>query len=79
MAPSWPFAPMWFLAATFSPRIRRLATGFLQQPVQLQASPENQAAPTIEAVPHPCDGPCKPALLNHLNRRASTSTSCPTW
>lgn len=32
-------------SATFSSEIRRLATGLLHQPVQLQASPENQATP----------------------------------
>ena len=34
-------------SATFSGDIRRLATGLLHQPVQLQATPENRAAPTV--------------------------------
>jgi len=55
-------------SATFSPEIRSLATGLLHQPVQLQASPENQAAPSVEAVLHPCDMARKPALLSHLIR-----------
>jgi ATP-dependent RNA helicase RhlE len=55
-------------SATFSPEIRQLATGLLRQPVQLQASPENQAAPSVEAVLHPCDMARKPALLSHLIR-----------
>jgi ATP-dependent RNA helicase RhlE len=55
-------------SATFSPEIRQLATGLLHQPVQLQASPENQAAPSVEAVLHPCDKARKPDLLSHLIR-----------
>jgi ATP-dependent RNA helicase RhlE len=55
-------------SATFSPDIRQLATGLLHQPVQLQANPENQAAPSVEAVLHPCDMARKPALLSHLIR-----------
>ena len=42
-------------SATFSGDIRRLATGLLHQPVQLQATPENRAAPTVEHLLHPCD------------------------
>ena len=53
-------------SATFSPPIRQLATGLLRQPAQLRASPENQAAPSVEAVLHPCDMARKPALLSHL-------------
>jgi ATP-dependent RNA helicase RhlE len=55
-------------SATFSSDIRSLATGLLHQPVQLQASPENQAAPSVEAVLHPCDKARKPELLSHLIR-----------
>jgi ATP-dependent RNA helicase RhlE len=55
-------------SATFSPEIRQLATGLLHQPAQLQATPENQAAPSVEAVLHPCDMARKPALLSHLIR-----------
>ena len=53
-------------SATFSAPIRKLAHGLLQQPVQLQASPENQAATTVEHRQHPCDMDRKPQLLIHL-------------
>ncbi len=53
-------------SATFSSDIRRLATGLLHNPVQLQASPENQATPLVDQVIHPCDmdrkgGPAQPS------------------
>ena len=55
-------------SATFSTEIRRLAQGLLHQPVQLQATPENQAAPLVEQVLHPCDMARKADLLSHLIR-----------
>ncbi len=55
-------------SATFSPEIRRLATGLLQQPIQLQATPENRAATTVEQLMHPCDMDRKGDLLCHLIR-----------
>nr|WP_254938506.1 DEAD/DEAH box helicase [Cyanobium sp. Morenito 9A2] len=55
-------------SATFSGEIRRLATGLLHNPVQLQATPENQAAPLVEQVMHPCDMARKGDLLSHLVR-----------
>jgi len=55
-------------SATFSSEIRKLATGLLHQPVQLQASPENQAAPLVEQLLHPCDMARKAELLSHLIR-----------
>ncbi|MFM7362662.1 MAG: DEAD/DEAH box helicase [Cyanobium sp.] len=55
-------------SATFSTEIRRLATGLLHQPVQLQASPENQAAASVQQVLHPCDMDRKGDLLSHLIR-----------
>jgi len=55
-------------SATFSSEIRRLATGLLHNPVQLQATPENQAAPLVEQVIHPCDMDRKGDLLSHLIR-----------
>jgi ATP-dependent RNA helicase RhlE len=55
-------------SATFSPEIRRLATGLLHQPVSLQATPENHAAPSVAQVLHPCDMDRKPDLLSHLIR-----------
>jgi ATP-dependent RNA helicase RhlE len=53
-------------SATFSPPIKRLASGLLHNPLHLQASPENQAAPTVEHRIHPCDMARKPQLLCHL-------------
>jgi ATP-dependent RNA helicase RhlE len=53
-------------SATFSTPIRRLAQGLLRHPVQLQASPENQTATTVEHVLHPCDMVRKADLLIHL-------------
>ncbi|MEY3735342.1 MAG: hypothetical protein RLZZ624_400, partial [Cyanobacteriota bacterium] len=55
-------------SATFSPEIRKLTAGLLHQPLQLQASPENQAAPTVEHLMHPCDMATKADLLSHLIR-----------
>jgi len=55
-------------SATFSPEIRKLAQGLLHQPVQLQATPENQAAPLVEQLLHPCDMGRKADLLSHLIR-----------
>ncbi|MCX5945016.1 MAG: DEAD/DEAH box helicase [Cyanobacteria bacterium] len=53
-------------SATFNPSIRKLATGLLHNPVQLQASPENRTATSVEQVMHPCDMARKPDLLHHL-------------
>ncbi|MEB3264032.1 MAG: DEAD/DEAH box helicase [Synechococcus sp.] len=53
-------------SATFDPSIRRLATGLLHNPVQLQVTPENRTATTVEHVLHPCDMARKPDLLCHL-------------
>ncbi|MEB3331056.1 MAG: DEAD/DEAH box helicase [Synechococcaceae cyanobacterium] len=55
-------------SATFSSEIRRLATGLLHQPLQLQATPENRAAATVEQLLHPCDMDRKGDLLTHLIR-----------
>ena len=55
-------------SATFSGEIRQLAHSLLHQPVQLQATPENQAAPLVEQVLHPCDMARKADLLSHLIR-----------
>jgi len=55
-------------SATFSGDIRRLATGLLHNPVQLQATPANRAAPTVEHLLHPCDMDRKADLLSHLIR-----------
>ena len=55
-------------SATFSGEIRKLATGLLQNPVHLQATPENRAATTVEQLLHPCDMARKAELLSHLIR-----------
>ncbi|MCT0202495.1 DEAD/DEAH box helicase [Synechococcus sp. CS-602] len=55
-------------SATFNPSIRKLAHGLLHQPVQLQATPENRAAPLVEQVMHPCDMARKGDLISHLIR-----------
>ncbi len=55
-------------SATFNPSIRKLAQGLLHNPVQLQATPENRAAPLVEQVMHPCDMARKGDLLSHLIR-----------
>ncbi|WP_029626348.1 DEAD/DEAH box helicase [Synechococcus sp. CB0205] len=53
-------------SATFETSIRRLATGLLHEPVQLQVTPENRTAATVEHILHPCDMARKPDLLCHL-------------
>jgi ATP-dependent RNA helicase RhlE len=53
-------------SATFSGPIKALAHGLLHDPVQLQVTPENRAAPTVEHLLHPCDMARKPELLTHL-------------
>ncbi|WP_370593715.1 DEAD/DEAH box helicase [Synechococcus sp. BIOS-U3-1] len=55
-------------SATFSPPIRKLATGLLHHPLQIQVTPENQTARSVEQVVHPCDMKRKPELLSHLIR-----------
>jgi ATP-dependent RNA helicase RhlE len=53
-------------SATFEASIRKLATGLLHEPVQLQVTPENRTAATVEHVLHPCDMGRKADLLCHL-------------
>ena len=55
-------------SATFEASIKKLATGLLHNPVQLQATPENRTATTVEHVLHPCDMARKHDLLCHLIR-----------
>ena len=55
-------------SATFSPPIRKLATGLLHQPLQIQVTPENQTARSVNQVVHPCDMKRKSDLLSHLIR-----------
>jgi len=53
-------------SATFSGPIRTLAHSLLHNPVQLQATPENRTATTVEHLLHPCDMARKGELLVHL-------------
>jgi ATP-dependent RNA helicase RhlE len=53
-------------SATFSGPIKALAHGLLHNPVQLQVTPENRTATTVEHLLHPCDMARKPELLIHL-------------
>ena len=53
-------------SATFSGPIKALAHGLLHNPVQLQVTPENRTATTVEHLLHPCDMARKPELLTHL-------------
>lgn len=53
-------------SATFSGPIRKLAEGFLSQPVQIQVNPENRTADTVDQCIHPVDQGRKGALLSHL-------------
>jgi ATP-dependent RNA helicase RhlE len=53
-------------SATFSTPIKKLALGLLNDPVEIKASVQNQAAPTIEHLVHPCDMARKVDLLCHL-------------
>ena len=55
-------------SATFSAPIRKLATGLLHKPLQIQVAPENQTARSVDQVVHPCDMKRKPDLLSHLIR-----------
>ncbi|MCJ8312973.1 MAG: DEAD/DEAH box helicase [Pseudomonadales bacterium] len=53
-------------SATFSAEIRKLAKQLVNNPVEISATPKNQAAPTIIHKVHPVDKSKKPALLVHL-------------
>ncbi|MEB3354037.1 MAG: DEAD/DEAH box helicase [Cyanobacteriota bacterium] len=53
-------------SATFNGPIKALAHGLLHNPVQLQVTPENRTATTVEHLLHPCDMARKPELLTHL-------------
>ena len=53
-------------SATFSAPIKKLALGLLNDPIEIRASIQNQAAPTVEHLVHPCDMARKVDLLCHL-------------
>ena len=55
-------------SATFSPEIRALAEGLLHDPVQVEVSPRNATAKSVEQYIYEVDKSRKPALLSHLIR-----------
>jgi ATP-dependent RNA helicase RhlE len=55
-------------SATFSQPIRELAKAFLHQPRQVEVSPPNATADTVEQWVYPVDKKQKPALLSQLVR-----------
>ncbi|MBB3062039.1 DEAD/DEAH box helicase [Microbulbifer rhizosphaerae] len=55
-------------SATFSPEIRQLAKGLVQDPVEIDVSPRNTATETVQQKLHPVDKTRKSALLSHLIR-----------
>ncbi|MFV8781292.1 DEAD/DEAH box helicase [Microbulbifer sp. SA54] len=55
-------------SATFSPEIRALAKGLVNDPVEIDVSPRNTTTETVRQKLHPVDKARKPALLCHLIR-----------
>ena len=53
-------------SATYSPEIRKLARDYLSHPVEVNVTPKNAAAHTVEQVLHPVDKRRKSELLQHL-------------
>jgi ATP-dependent RNA helicase RhlE len=53
-------------SATFSPEIRALAKGLVNDPVEISVSPRNTAATTVSQLVHTVDKKRKPALLAKL-------------
>ena len=53
-------------SATFSPEIRQLAKGLVNDPVEIDVSPRNTATQTVKQKLHPVDKTRKQALLSHL-------------
>jgi ATP-dependent RNA helicase RhlE len=53
-------------SATFSPDIRQLAKGMINDPVEISVTPRNTAAPTVKQWICPVDKSKKTALLTHL-------------
>lgn len=53
-------------SATFSPDIRELAKGLVNNPVEITVSPKNTAAETVEQLVYSVDKKQKTALLTHL-------------
>lgn len=55
-------------SATFSGDIRNLASGYMIDPVQVEVSPPNATADTVQQWVYPVDKSRKPALMSHLIR-----------
>lgn len=53
-------------SATFSGSIRELAKGLLRHPVEIDISPRNTTAPSVEQWVYPVDRQSKAKLLSHL-------------
>ena len=53
-------------SATFADQIRDLAKGLMNNPVEINVSPANSAAPTVKQWLYPVDKKQKPALLQEL-------------
>jgi len=53
-------------SATFSPDIRELAKGIVNDPVEISISPKNTTAETVEQLIYPVDKNKKASLLTHL-------------
>jgi ATP-dependent RNA helicase RhlE len=53
-------------SATFSPEIRELAKGLVNNPVEISVSPPNSAAPTVEQSIYPADAKKKAPMLAKL-------------
>ena len=53
-------------SATFSDEIRQLALGILSEPVEINVSPKNSTAETVDQWIHPVDKTRKAELLSHL-------------
>ncbi|MGV0033521.1 MAG: DEAD/DEAH box helicase [Candidatus Azotimanducaceae bacterium WSBS_2022_MAG_OTU7] len=53
-------------SATYSPEIRKLAHDYLSHPIEVNVTPKNAAAHTVEQVLHPVDKRRKSELLQHL-------------
>jgi len=53
-------------SATFSPDIRALAKGLVNNPVEISVSPENTTAKTVQQLVIPTDKKKKSKLVNHL-------------
>lgn len=56
-------------SATFSPEIRQLAKGIINNPVEVDVAPRNSTVETISQKIHPVDKARKVELLSHLIRK----------